>query len=115
MMPRGVWFGQGADLIQANDFFGAEAPLSRREIVTKLLFVAGSEDHGIDTGLADHPVQRDLGRRRVAVPSDVGEDVDDAIHALQIYGSWRIELVKARFRRAPVASEFASRATAIFP
>src|SRR5678815_3747832 len=110
-MPRGVWFGQGADLVQANDFFGAEVPLSRREIVTQLLLVAGSEDHGIDTGLADHPVQRNLGGRRVALPSNVGEDVHDAIYALQLYGSWRIELVEARLSRSPVASEFARQKT----
>ena len=110
-MPVGVELGKRADFVEACHFSRIETPGRRGEIVHKLRLVARPEDHGVHPRLVDHPVQRHLRGRDIALLADLRQHVNDPIQPLEIDRARGVQLIQPRLRRTRIAAEFSRQQT----
>ena len=64
------------------------------EIVAKLRFVAGTDDHGVYCRLVHDPVQGHLGGRHAARGRNLRQLVDDAVHAFEVDGAGNVQFIQ---------------------
>ena len=108
MVPVRVWLRGYADFVEATYFSRSEFPLGSREVIPKLRFVPGSDEHGADAWLAHYPVQSHLRGRDFARLSDIEQYVHDPIETIFIDRAGRIKSGQPGFGRARISAKLAS-------